>query len=70
MGHDFNLDEEDLISNDNLLKVPLTFTSEDLEIPDLNDKFKPKPVKKMEVQKTEIVDIRKKKSKKKSNDII
>lgn len=71
MGFNWNLTKEELESIEkkkSLLKVPIVYKVEDsLEIPDLSDNFTPNEEKAVKRTKTEIVDIKIKKSKNKSN---
>jgi hypothetical protein len=71
MGFNWNLTKEELEAIEqkkSLLKVPIVYKVEDsLEIPDLSDNFTPKEEKIAKKIKTEIVDIKIKKSKNKSN---
>ena len=72
MGHDFNLTLEDLkeINRKNkLLKASVSYRAEGLEFPDLNNNFNPGDIKKKDKVKVEVVDLKKKKSKKKSNNL-
>jgi hypothetical protein len=71
MGFNWNLTKEELESIEkkkSLLKVPIVYKVEDsLEIPDLSENFTPKEEKIAKKVKTEVVDIKIKKSKNKSN---
>lgn len=71
MGFNWNLTKEEfeeIERKKSLLKVPIVYKIEDsLEIPDLSDNFTPKEEKIAKKIKTEIVDIKIKKSKNKSN---
>jgi hypothetical protein len=71
MGFNWNLTKEELESIEkkkSLLKVPIAYKVDDaLEMPDLSDNFTPKEEKANKKIKTEIIDIKIKKSKNKSN---
>ena len=71
MGFNWNLTKEELEEIDrkrSLLKVPIAYKVDDsLEVPDLSDNFTPKEEKAIKRIKTEVVDIRIKKTKNKSN---
>lgn len=72
MGHDFSLTPEDLENIDKknkLLKAPVSYRAENLEIPDLEKNFIPGEVKKKKTVKLEVVDLKKSK-KKKSNSLL
>jgi hypothetical protein len=71
MGFNWNLTKEELEEIDrkrSLLKVPIAYKVDDsLEVPDLSDNFTPKEEKAIRRIKTEVVDIKIKKIKNKSN---
>jgi hypothetical protein len=71
MGFNWNLTKEELEEIDrkrSLLKVPIAYKVDDsLEVPDLSDNFTPKKEKAIKKIKTEVVDIKIKKTKNKSN---
>jgi hypothetical protein len=71
MGFNWNLTKEELEEIDrkrSLLKVPIAYKVDDsLEVPDLSDNFTPKEEKAIKRIKTEVVDIKIKKTKNKSN---
>ena len=71
MGFNWNLTKEEIEAIEHkksLLKVPITYkVDSELEIPDLENNFTPNEVKVSKRLKTEIVDIKKNKSKNKSN---
>ena len=71
MGINWNLTKEELEEIDrkrSLLKVPIAYKVDDsLEVPDLSDNFTPKEEKAIKRIKTEVVDIKIKKTKNKSN---
>jgi lipid II:glycine glycyltransferase (peptidoglycan interpeptide bridge formation enzyme) len=71
MGFNWNLKKEELEEIDrkrSLLKVPIAYKVDDsLEVPDLSDNFTPKKEKAIKKIKTEVVDIKIKKTKNKSN---
>jgi len=71
MGFNWNLTKEELEEIDrkrSLLKVPIAYKVDDsLEVPDLSDNFTPKEEKAIKRIKTEVVDIKIKKAKNKSN---
>ena len=71
MGFNWDLTKEELEEIDrkrSLLKVPIEYIVEDsLEVPDLSDNFTPKEEKAIKKIKTEVVDIKIKKTKNKSN---
>jgi hypothetical protein len=71
MGFNWNLTKEELEEIDrkrSLLKVPIAYRVDDsLEVPDLSDNFTPKKEKAIKKIKTEVVDIKIKKTKNKSN---
>jgi len=71
MGFNWNLTKEELEEIDrkrSLLKVPIAYKVDDsLEVPDLSDNFTPKEEKSIKRIKTEVVDIKIKKTKNKSN---
>jgi lipid II:glycine glycyltransferase (peptidoglycan interpeptide bridge formation enzyme) len=71
MGFNWNLTKEELEEIDrkrSLLKVPIAYKVDDsLEVPDLSDNFTPKKEKAIKKIKTEVVDIKIKKIKNKSN---
>jgi hypothetical protein len=71
MGFNWNLTKEELEEIDrkrSLLKVPIAYKVDDsLEVPDLSDNFTPKEEKAIKRIKTEVVDIKIKKIKNKSN---
>ncbi len=71
MGFDWDLTKEEIeeiARKKSLLKVPISYkVDSELEIPNLEDNFTPNEVKASKKLKTEIVDIKKKKTKNKSN---
>jgi hypothetical protein len=71
MGFNWNLTKEEIEAIEHkksLLKVPITYkVDSELEMPDLENNFTPNEVKVSKRLKTEIVDIKKNKSKNKSN---
>jgi hypothetical protein len=71
MGFNWNLTKEEIEAIEykkSLLKVPITYKVDtDLEVPDLENNFVPNPVKVSKRLKTETVDLKKKKTKNKSN---
>lgn len=71
MGFNWNLTKEEIEAIEykkSLLKVPITYrVDSELEIPDLGNNFTPNEVKVSKRLKTEIVDMKKNKSKNKSN---
>jgi hypothetical protein len=71
MGFNWNLTKEEIEAIEykkSLLKVPITYKVDtDLEVPDLGNNFVPNPVKVSKRLKTETVDLKKKKTKNKSN---
>jgi lipid II:glycine glycyltransferase (peptidoglycan interpeptide bridge formation enzyme) len=70
MGFNWNLTKEELEEIDrkrSLLKVPIAYKVDDsLEVPDLSDNFTPKEEKAIKRIKTEVVDIKIKKTKTKN----
>lgn len=71
MGFNWDLTKEELAEIErkkSLLKAPVVYRVDDsLEIPDLSENFTPKEAKAAKKIKTEIVDIKIKKTKNKSN---
>jgi hypothetical protein len=71
MGFNWNLTKEEIEAIEHkksLLKVPVSYmVDSDLEIPDLENNFTPNEVKVSKRLKTEVVDIKKNKTKNKSN---